>query len=58
MSAFVLSQILAGVAICFDLLSFQCKERRREPGARCASDQWLKSVQSGSMLPDSTNAPS
>lgn len=29
MSAFVLSQILAGVAICFDLLSFQFKERRR-----------------------------
>ena len=29
MSAFFLSQVLAGVAICFDLLSFQFKERRR-----------------------------
>ncbi len=29
MSAFFLSQLLAGVAICFDLLSFQFKERRR-----------------------------
>ena len=29
MSAFALSQILVAVAICFDLLSFQCKERRR-----------------------------
>lgn len=29
LSAFSLSQLLAGVAICFDLLSFQFKERRR-----------------------------
>ena len=29
MSTFVLSQVLACIAICFDLLSFQFKERRR-----------------------------
>lgn len=29
LSAFSLSQLLVGVAICFDLLSFQFKERRR-----------------------------
>ena len=29
MSAFVISQILVGIAICFDILSFQFKERKK-----------------------------